>query len=181
MEVQCTAIVPSLQADVPHQQASATGPPQQHRSEEANGARKLPGGRSRVDASAVGDIVQQAVADQHSSHAYNAEAPVVPAVPAATKPPLAQGKGGPSESSAGPEVQQAADQGASVETEAQIAPWTDGDGVLNELYWRTLTQRAMSAVMRLPGSSSECKHLLPCNVADPTERSSICHTGILLQ
>lgn len=161
MEVQRTAIVPSLRADVPHQQPPVAAAPQQHQTEGADGARKLPGSRSGADAGAVEDRAQKAVADQHSSHAHIADGPLVPAVPAATEPPAAQGKGGSGESSAGPDVQQAADQGASVESEAQIAPWTDGDGVLNELYWRSLTQRAMSAVMRLPGSSSEFKHLRP--------------------
>lgn len=35
------------------------------------------------------------------------------------------------------------------------APWSDADGRLNEPYWRSLTQRAMSAVLRSPGASTQ--------------------------
>ena len=35
------------------------------------------------------------------------------------------------------------------------APWSDADGRLNKPYWRSLTQRAMSAVLRSPGASSQ--------------------------
>ena len=40
---------------------------------------------------------------------------------------------------------------AGVQAKPQVAPWTDAAGVLNEPYWRRLTQRAMSAVLRSPG------------------------------
>ena len=40
---------------------------------------------------------------------------------------------------------------AGVQAKPQVAPWTNAAGALNEPYWRRLTQRAMSVVLRSPG------------------------------
>ena len=48
------------------------------------------------------------------------------------------------------------------------APWSDADGRLNKPYWRSLTQRAMSAVLRSPGASTQ-HHCAPLR-----ETSGLC-------
>ena len=43
----------------------------------------------------------------------------------------------------------------------QQAPWADSNGHINEPYWRSLTQRALSAVMRSPGGMSSQALYMP--------------------
>ena len=45
----------------------------------------------------------------------------------------------------------AAEQSIHADAQPQQAPWADSNGQVNEFYWRSLTQRALSAVMRTPG------------------------------
>ena len=44
-----------------------------------------------------------------------------------------------------------AEQSVRAGAQPQQAPWADSHGQINEPYWRSLTQRALSAVMRSPG------------------------------
>ena len=45
----------------------------------------------------------------------------------------------------------AAEQSVRAGAQPQQAPWADSSGKIDEPYWRSLTQRALSAVMRSPG------------------------------
>ena len=86
---------------------------------------------------------------------------------------------------AAPPLQQSKGQShtAGAQAKPQVAPWTDADGALNEPYWRSLTQHAMSAVLRSPGMPLPHLSLPLCHIClrEYTARSTNsydCATGL---
>ena len=152
-----TSAAPPHQAALPAQQSAAPVPAQRHRAEGADqegvpplGTAPHPGAEELE-----GHI---GLSEQQNSRGHVSIADASAAAPsqsagrdtsAGQSRVVFAGRGAPSADS--PHETWDSVQSAGAQAKPQIAPWTDANGGLNEPYWRSLTQRAMSAVLRSPG------------------------------
>ena len=121
-------------AAAPPQHAAAAIPVQRHRREDAEREKALPGSTDK--AAQQGHIAPSAQQSSQNDHAAAGQAHrAIAGTGAASSLQEAEGQS----------------QSAAAQEQPQVAPWTDADGALNKPYWRSLTQRAMSAVLRSPG------------------------------
>ena len=155
--VHATFAAPPHQAALPTQQSAASMPAQRYRAECADKESSLPHSTAPYQGAAerkehIARCGQRSSRGQVAAGDATAAAPTQSAgrESSAGQARVAfTGSGAPS-ASLPHEVWETV-QSAGAPVKPQIAPWTDANGRLNEPYWRSLTQRAMSAVLRSPG------------------------------
>ena len=138
-------------AAAPPQPTAAAVPVQRHRREGADRESAAPAppahcsGAAEAEAGLANSVPRSS---QETLEAARVSAQSAAKVTLARQPGRAS-----AENDAAPLLQHIEGQAPSAVAQAkpQVAPWTDADGVLNGPYWRSLTQHAMSAVLRSPG------------------------------
>lgn len=139
-------------AAAPPQQAAAAVPAQGHRRESADRASVPPGATSVHPGAAEADECSARHVQQSSQVHLTAVGASAQYAEKDNSMGLPETVFAGNDAASG--LQQAKGQPphlAGVQARSQVSPWTDAAGVLNEPYWRRLTQRAMSAVLRSPG------------------------------